>query len=1262
MGHTHFKKKKKGWATRKAIIQRGGSFNPDAPTKKQQQGIDSFHDFWPLERGLFHEFSKKNPNNLAISAAEREEIQKWHLMMNIIRWLLINYSVPALGLTLNADKSLFAVAPTYDFNFRTYTTNKQGNLFFTSLLSPSGIEPKGRNYIKIPEASKWVRIDDSFASFKSLCQALFPGTNDDERNKSTMYIVCDSGPGEFRRFGEESVTAAIEGMVGMPGMPPDRDTIAAMISAKVSIAGAIAALAYALGGTIIQNQIIDAIIKSANESLEKLYPTKSIAPKAGKTYIAQRNVHLCNVIGLIYISPVIIVKAVEATAAAVAAGAAAAATIAAAAAEDAATILPVIANNIIPTAPVRTQLPPHIDPPVIQVFNNITAGVSTKFVDTDQEFLNAYVPANMLQIILSATQLITATILELAAAPMVAANTVSQMMAVTTAATKLTANEYNIGPFVKEISTPQRSADSATANPKPSTIPGDVYPIIYEFVAQGQQVPHAFPEPVALPAADLFYSDSNLYTDGRYEIRFEKHNWSPVTGLGFKFVIGNIQGGGQRYEIGFGIVPQDGNQGAYYNTLGPSAALLAACCLKRVLHPDPPQAAIAQPPPPIPYDRINQSLNYLLQGANRNNIVTTMTRHLETVGNGQFTNRHDMFHPYLHFKGDKPGDQFHQLPPELWFDIKRGGDRDQVMVAYQLSLLMNPDGSPKYPYLVFVTGDELCAAIAVKKGLATIYQTDTLVRFWPKGIVYGPALLVAPFTPPRPQVQDYRMYTNLPAGDQYSIQSWGGNQMKGGDYYTMSTYDQIQDGYGNKYDIPTLQQHLQAFRPQLLQELLVQQREQEQQQLQQKYQQLLQQYPQRQQQLQQQYEQEQQQLQQQPLKELDSNQLQELQKYAFIHNTQENLQKLLLMNFGSGVEIGKILFAMAALPDSSVICTLDDLITKLNQYRIIEYATEQINEGIRTIVQNSPNATAAAEQIFTFVRTPAYLAAAAQAEQAAQAPAQVVPQWVNDMFAILSFTAVPNETEHDPSIPIREPNDPLSPEEEYDIHFNISRANVELRRAHSITQEQAAAQADAREDALAAARIAPRTPEEAHAQAAVQTPQRVGSKRKLGGHQLDFEKRLLDDMMISTFRDINDRYRDNKMIETPDNPVYMYIKNTMTEYLNMPNGASIMASFYTFCHMMKKKLPSVKQKFTLKPSQSQTGGPRIRTLANYPKSQFMGTFTVHSNSTKPATFTRSNQQKQKQVQYVSARTGGKRHTKKKQNKRKKRETQRKRSH
>jgi hypothetical protein len=67
------------------------------------------------------------------------------------------------------------------------------------------------------------------------------------------------------------------------------------------------------------------------------------------------------------------------------------------------------------------------------------------------------------------------------------------------------------------------------------------------------------------------------------------------------------------------------------------------------------------------------------------------------------------------------------LNPGLFLDIKRGGDRDQVMAAYYLKSI--------YPRLIFCTGDELCATIAVRLGLPTIYQTKAgIVKYWKEGV------------------------------------------------------------------------------------------------------------------------------------------------------------------------------------------------------------------------------------------------------------------------------------------------------------------------------------------------------------------------------------------------------------------------------------------------------------------------------------------------------------------------------------------------
>ena len=1205
MGHTRLKKKKKGWATRKA--QRGGEFNPEAPKKKDMQAIDSFHDFWKMERGKFHNLNTANP-----------------LLLDTIKWLLINYCVPALGVI--PSRPLLRVAPINNFNFDTYVAKRNfGDLFYESSLKSSSIEPPGRDYVKIPEAATWIKKPDRHANFRSFCQALFPDADPNILNQSTMHIVCDSGPGNFRKFGIESVDTAIEATANLR----------ADVTEQISIAGAIAALAYAIR-TINPDLIRDTMIKSANESLNKFDFIKS-GTKTSKPTLEkeERDIYVHNIIGLIYIVPIIIERAGALHTAAGAAGAAAATNIIVSTAGTYVPNIRAAITAVIPAATAELPTPPG------GISKYIVENLSI-FPSSDKHFKDAFVNTNRVQIILSATQLIVATILEIAtapvalmAAPMAAPMAVSQIIEVITAVTTGVATPLDIGPFVKEISTPQRTADSARANPKPSTILGDVYPIIFEFVAQEQQVVRVFPEPVPaapLPPANRFYSDSNLFTHGKYEIRYEKHNWSPVTGLGFKFVIGDIQqappatpaeAAARRYEIEFGMKVLAGGVKESFITMGPSAALLSACCLDRVLYPNPealpvtqaaltaaiapaiaPAASVAARDaaraalvPLMSYDNINKSINSLLNGPPRTAIKNMIRQPLQTVGDSNsFADKITMFHPYLHFKGNTlgPADQFHQLPPELWFDIKRGGDRDQVMAAYQLSLLRNLNGDLKYPYLVFLTGDLLCATIAVKKGLATIFQPATDLRYWPKGIVYGePADIPGAFTQQiKKVVQPWQMYNQepnvAPGGPQYSIKSWGGNQMKGGDF-TMTTYDNIEDGYGKKYNIQQLHDLLLPLQPQLLYNLIGQQ------QIQQEYQQQLQQRQQefqdnqaqfkqaieellpelelRQHQLQLQLQQQlqpeqlqqlQQQLQQRQLKELDSDQLELLQNYAFIHNTEENLQKLLLMNFGSGVEIGKILFAMAALPDYPIVCTRDKLFAGLNESNIINKANGQNISTINGIVEHVQNNPINAGAAVGMVRAVVTQAAQAPA-QAAQAPVQDVPQWVNDMFVILSFTAIPNRTEHNPLILIQNPLALPSPDEKEDIQFSVSNFRAEFVRASSYTLQDAAAQAPAQ---AAQATQAEEQAEVLAAQKASLKPYvRVGTKRGLqeGGQQLDSIDNLVKK---SIFEYINEEYRGNKMDNTPDNPISKYIDKIWKIYGSFFTLAPIISYYNTSCSTM----------------------------------------------------------------------------------------------
>lgn len=96
-----------------------------------------------------------------------------------------------------------------------------------------------------------------------------------------------------------------------------------------------------------------------------------------------------------------------------------------------------------------------------------------------------------------------------------------------------------------------------------------------------------------------------------------------------------------------------------------------------------------------------------------------------------------------------------ELNPGLFLDIKRGGDRDQVVTASIFKNVQDERNTkikdiPGFipSKLVFCTGDLLCATIAVRKGLATVYQRGNIMEYWPENakMCYNEAPSVAEAT------------------------------------------------------------------------------------------------------------------------------------------------------------------------------------------------------------------------------------------------------------------------------------------------------------------------------------------------------------------------------------------------------------------------------------------------------------------------------------------------------------------------------------
>jgi len=334
---------------------------------------------------------------------------------------------------------------------------------------------------------------------------------------------------------------------------------------------------------------------------------------------------------------------------------------------------------------------------------------------------------------------------------------------------------------------------------------------------------------------NVFISDANLYTSDIYEIRYERHKWHSATGLGFKFVIRSIANGNNLFELEYGvkgsaqanfvILPGSKAAPAVYNSQGPSAALMSGCALLRAL------STVAQGAPApagvfpdIADEKIGKQPSNALSPQHMRDMVelptiagvpvvtglpaaTTLREQIineliriMTPANGysSLSGTADMVDPYSFL-----GTLFGNFPPELWLDIKRCGDRDQVKAAHILSKQTDGSGNLLYPFIHFVTPDFLAAKMAVELGLAVIYQGAGTIRYWPKMFRFRPESRI-------PALSLYRITTKDPFpidedGNPWQIRLWGGKQMKGGLRNPISEvigwppYTHIEDYEGRQY-------------------------------------------------------------------------------------------------------------------------------------------------------------------------------------------------------------------------------------------------------------------------------------------------------------------------------------------------------------------------------------------------------------------------------------------------------------------------------
>ena len=351
------------------------------------------------------------------------------------------------------------------------------------------------------------------------------------------------------------------------------------------------------------------------------------------------------------------------------------------------------------------------------------------------------------------------------------------------------------GPSLTELYLPLSTADSASSNPYED----------HEFV---------FVETPGTP--NVFISDANLYTSDIYEIRYERHKWHPATGLGFRLVIIRKNPRAELFALEYGVLGAtqspfvkatvNSKDPPYiYNCQGPSAGLLSGCILLRALNTVPqgalantyiPGVAAGSDVKPAYKDSDDEKLDDThgrirtkVTDQTRKEIVTELAKLMKQEnGFSTLSSAAKTVDPY-HLLGDR----FGEFPPELWFDIKRGGDRDQVKAAHILSQKRDVSGNLVYPFIHFVTGDLLAAKMAVELGLAVIYLAGTVTRYWPKMFRF------------REQNRVNSGHYPEANANQWRIELWGGKQMKGGLRNPISEvigwppYTHIEDYEGRQY-------------------------------------------------------------------------------------------------------------------------------------------------------------------------------------------------------------------------------------------------------------------------------------------------------------------------------------------------------------------------------------------------------------------------------------------------------------------------------
>jgi len=237
---------------------------------------------------------------------------------------------------------------------------------------------------------------------------------------------------------------------------------------------------------------------------------------------------------------------------------------------------------------------------------------------------------------------------------------------------------------LRGIITPQVIADSANTPSGPIS----------------ENNPNIYYAPETTPQS--FDSDSNVFTKDKYSVSYENDGMCENEKTNFSLVIKSRDGS---------LVNQNFAINGW--SQGPSAAVLASCYILKTLEP---------------YIKTGTEFVY-----DQDVQVAAAVKEIAT----KHTNMVDIWK----LLGDK------NVDPDLFLDLKRGGDRDQMVAALI--------ASKRFNNLIFCTGDLLCAVAAIINGLATVYQVSTTkksyIKVWRKGFIKAEAVaaagIIVPFIP-----------------------------------------------------------------------------------------------------------------------------------------------------------------------------------------------------------------------------------------------------------------------------------------------------------------------------------------------------------------------------------------------------------------------------------------------------------------------------------------------------------------------------------